>query len=275
MVYEARERHQRVLEAIATLPGHHQEAVRQHYFDGLSLGEISLLSGVPIGTLKARLHRARGQLQRALEPDYAVTRRLLPCAQEDVMIEVTVHDVMWYVPTDEEALRQHMQNLNRNALALVVLKEQQGERLLPFWVGIPEGNALALGLGATPAPRPMTHDLMALLLATSHSQVEKVAVTRLHAQTFYATVWLRVDDRVHEIDARPSDALNLALRTHAPIFVEAELFALTSVMQHADLKQQLLLKHTTDEAKRREAEVDGKDYRSFRVLPKVDMPQRK
>jgi uncharacterized protein len=73
--------------------------------------------------------------------------------------------------------------------------------------------------------RPMTRDLIARLVEVSLSRVDKMAITKLHDRTFYATLWVRVGDGVHEVDARPSDASNLALRMRVPIFVDLAVFA--------------------------------------------------
>jgi bifunctional DNase/RNase len=109
-------------------------------------------------------------------------------------------------------------------MATVVLKEREGEHYLPIWVGRPEAIAIAQPLAEVVTPRPMTHDLIARLVEVSASRVEKMAVTKLHDKTFYATLWVRVGGCVHEVDARPSDALSLALRVQVPIFVAADLF---------------------------------------------------
>ena len=101
---------------------------------------------------------------------------------------------------------------------VVVLREEGGDRVLPIWMGAGEGNALAVRLHAAPPPRPLTADLMAELVRTLGGRVERVAVTRLEEMTFYATVTIEGRD----IDARPSDAINLAVRTGAPIVVAPE-----------------------------------------------------
>jgi hypothetical protein len=144
------------------------------------------------------------------------------------MVEVSVHDLMIYVPKDA-ALKPLQEYQKRGSMVLILLKERQGERVLPMWVGLPEGNALALQLMARQTPRPMTFELMVRLLNVGSLQVEKVGVTRLHDKVFYATLWVRVGHQVHEIDARPSDAINLALRVQAPIFVEPTVFAQASL----------------------------------------------
>jgi hypothetical protein len=103
---------------------------------------------------------------------------------------------------------------------VVLLKERDGERVLPIWIGPHEGHLIKWQLAGGSAPRPLTYELMARLLETAQAQVERMAVSRLHDEVFYATLWVRVGGRTHEVDARPSDALNLALRLDAPIFVD-------------------------------------------------------
>jgi uncharacterized protein len=139
------------------------------------------------------------------------------------MVEVTVHDVLFRVPKD--AAVQWPQDASKlGRMATVVLKERAGEHYLPIWVGRPEAIAIAQPLAEVVTPRPMTHDLIARLVEVSASRVEKMAITKLHDRTFYATLWVRVGERMHEVDARPSDALSLALRVQVPIFVAADLF---------------------------------------------------
>ena len=98
---------------------------------------------------------------------------------------------------------------------IVVLREKEGLRRLPIWMGAGEGNALALRLHEATTPRPVTADLMAELVRVLGGTVERVALTKLEAKTFYAEV--TVDGQT--VDARPSDAINLAVRTGAPVLV--------------------------------------------------------
>ena len=225
VIYEVHELHRAVLAAIATLPVAQQEAVRLYYLDGLTLQEMSLLVGAPLGTVKARLHRARTRMRQVLGGEPGGAQSSMSGAEKEVtMVEVIVHDLMIYVPKDA-ALKPLQEYQKRGSMVLILLKERQGERVLPMWVGLPEGNALALQLMAMQTPRPMTFELMVRLLDVGSLQVEKVGVTRLHDKVFYATLWVRVGNQVHEVDARPSDAINLALRVQAPIFVEPAVLA--------------------------------------------------
>jgi RNA polymerase sigma factor (sigma-70 family) len=232
---EVRECHQLVLGAIVILPAEQQQAVRLHYLDGLLLREVGLLAGVLVATVKVRLHRARARLRREVARRMAGVAASIPGLEEEVaMVEVTVDDIIvrvpkgavatWTGPQGDKGRRDRFGHL-LDPKCVVLLKERTGERLLPMWVGRFEANALALQLRAISTPRPMTHDLTARLLEVAETEVEKVTVTSLHENTYYATIGVRVGARVHDVDARPSDALTLALRTNAPIFVAPELFA--------------------------------------------------
>ena len=105
-------------------------------------------------------------------------------------------------------------------MPIVILKDASESRVLPIWVGIFEANAIALEVEEIAVPRPMTHDLLRNLLEALGAKVERVVVTDLRDNTYYALLHLRVGDSSIVVDARPSDALALALRTQAPIFVE-------------------------------------------------------
>lgn len=103
---------------------------------------------------------------------------------------------------------------------VVTLEEVGGQRLIPIWIGVNEGNAIGLKLQGEELPRPMTHDLLSNILNSLSVKVEKIAVTDLRDGTYYAVIILSAGNRRYEIDARPSDALALAVRTQAAIFVD-------------------------------------------------------
>ncbi len=104
--------------------------------------------------------------------------------------------------------------------SIVVLKEEGTGRTLPIWVGLFEANAITMGIEHTWTPRPMTHDLMKNIIEKLNGVVRKITVNDLRANTFYAIITVEVGGRIVEIDSRPSDAIALALRVKAPIFVE-------------------------------------------------------
>ena len=107
-------------------------------------------------------------------------------------------------------------------MPIVILKDINGDAILPIWVGVYEANAIALEIEKVQTPRPMTHDLIKNVLVGLHTVVRKVVVTELKEDTFYALIWLERNGSTVTIDSRPSDALALALRTDAPIFVEED-----------------------------------------------------
>ena len=105
-------------------------------------------------------------------------------------------------------------------MPIVVLKDINGNSILPIWVGIYEANAIALEIEKVSTPRPMTHDLIKTLLLGLGTGIRKVVVSELKDDTFYAVIWLDKDGELISVDSRPSDALALALRLDCPIFVE-------------------------------------------------------
>ncbi len=105
---------------------------------------------------------------------------------------------------------------------IVILKDGDEKIFLPIWVGIFEANAIALQLENIVTPRPMTHDLLRNLIETIEGKVRRVIISDLKDSTFYARIDMVVGEKQLEIDARPSDAIALALRTEAPIFVEQD-----------------------------------------------------
>lgn len=107
-------------------------------------------------------------------------------------------------------------------MPIVILRDMAGSAVLPIWVGIYEANAIALEIEKVNTPRPMTHDLIRNLLLGLEAHVNKVVVSDLRDDTFYALIWLEREGQTLSIDSRPSDALALALRVDCPIFVEDE-----------------------------------------------------
>jgi RNA polymerase sigma factor (sigma-70 family) len=187
--YEVHELHNIVLTAIRTLPDDQQQAVRMHYVDGLTLWDIGRLAGVPVGAVKVRLHRARTRLRKELERELTDTRELISGVSKEVsMIEVTVHDVMLRVPKGEEVqwLGGPRTRSKVGFMRVVLLKEQAGNRIVPIWVGPFDGDTIAMSLADLSTTRPFPFDLMASLLKVAGTKVEKVAVTSLRDDIYYA-----------------------------------------------------------------------------------------
>jgi RNA polymerase sigma factor (sigma-70 family) len=189
----------RVRAAIADLPRGQREAVTLFYLAGLSQAEAAAHLGIPPGAVKTRLHKARAGLRTRLEP----LRKEL-----QLPVEMQVTDV-------RRAGEQH------------VLMLEGGGRSLKIWVGMPEAISIAVLLEDVELPRPGTHHLAAALLAARGASVREVRINRLAEHTFYASVVL--DDGA-AVDARPSDAIALALLVPAPILVDDPVLAETETI---------------------------------------------
>ena len=107
-------------------------------------------------------------------------------------------------------------------MPIIILRDEEDKRSLPIWVGMFEANAIALELEKIATPRPMTHDLIKNILESLEARVLKFVVTDLKDNTFFAAIHLQVGDSEITVDSRPSDAIALALRVAAPIFVAEE-----------------------------------------------------
>jgi RNA polymerase sigma factor (sigma-70 family) len=226
---EQTELQQLVLGAVNALSVREREAVLLFYFRQLSLQEISAELQVSVQVVKSRLYRARQQLKERLKvyTDYIkVPKR--SCG----MIKVTVTDVVLQKATQKleslplsgsdpttDVLKERSEEPRHNA---VVLLDEAGKRILPIWVGPYEGEAIAIGLRDFTTPRPLTFNFMASLLSTLGATLEEVRVEKLANDTFYAIAKLKTGDTIHELDARPSDALALAVRTGSPVYVAEE-----------------------------------------------------
>jgi bifunctional DNase/RNase len=115
------------------------------------------------------------------------------------------------------------------SMPIVVLKDIASDTVMPIWVGIFEANAIALEIEKVSAPRPMTHDLTRNLILNLNARLESIVISEIKDDTFFAVLWIRQGSELLAMDARPSDALALALRADCPIYVKEE------VMQSAKL----------------------------------------
>ncbi len=140
---------------------------------------------------------------------------------------------------------------------IVILKDLEERRALPIWIGLFEANAIAMKLEEAVTPRPMTHDLIKEILESLTTKVKKVVVDDLLENTFYATIYLDAPDgKEIQIDSRPSDAIAMALRTMAPIYVKQEVI---SKAKSFDLTQESdLLKEWLES-------LDPEDFGKFKV----------
>ena len=108
---------------------------------------------------------------------------------------------------------------NVNNSPVVLLRERDGDRVLPIFIGPLEASAIAYALEKTVFPRPLTLDLMRLLVEGLQGRIRRVIITKIESETFFAEVVIEAGDRVVAVDARPSDSVGLALRAEAPIYI--------------------------------------------------------
>ena len=121
-------------------------------------------------------------------------------------------------------------------MPIVVLRENEGERVLPIWVGVFEANAIAIQIENIETPRPMTHDLIRNMLVDLNAHVDKIIISSLKENTFYASIHLQVNGEQVAIDSRPSDAIAVALRARAPILVDEDVIANAKTLEFTPTK---------------------------------------
>lgn len=124
------------------------------------------------------------------------------------MLEVTVSDI----------------GLDRNTNSpVVILRERDGARILPIWIGAAEANAIAMELKGVKAQRPLTHDLLKQIIVGLGGDLRRVVISSVKENTYFAELLIHRDGHVFQVDARPSDSIALALRLNAPIFTSDQL----------------------------------------------------
>jgi hypothetical protein len=204
----------RVRDAIATLADGQQHAVRLFYLQGLSHREVAAELGISVGAVKARLHQARAALAPKLVQFTTTPEVSTVTTDAAEWVEVTVSGIRRN-SGEEPQQREHV----------MILSERGGDRSLPIWIGPAEAAALALVLESVETPRPFPYKLAAGLVEAAGSHITEVRITRLLESVFYACVVVQGPDGPREVDARPSDAVNLALVSGSPITLNSELFS--------------------------------------------------
>jgi RNA polymerase sigma factor (sigma-70 family) len=224
-----------VRSAIAALPAGQREAVRLFYLHGLTHREVAAELGITVGAVKARLHQAR----RSLEPGLADLADLVGPARPDhepkgrrARMTTTEADQDWTEVTVTEVVASGGEQMKRRHV--IVLRERGGERELPIWVGPAEALALAMSLESITTERPLTYQMAARLAEAAGARVAEVRITRLDESVFYASVVVDGPAGRREVDARPSDAVNLALTVGAPVRVAAALLGDPGATRDAD-----------------------------------------
>ena len=226
----------KVRAAIATLPPGQREAVQLFYLDSLSEAEVAAELGIARSAVKSRLYKARRSLSGHLREE-----RRAPVPQPS-LVDVDVVDVRREPAFEPGAAgRTHV----------VVLRERDGLRTLPIFIGEPEGRAMVSNLTGLQTPRPMTYQMAASLVAALSGSVTEVRVVRLSENAFIAEVALEGPSGAKVVDARPSDAINLALLVGAPVRAAEEL-----LVQWAPSYEQADLDDFPDDANAIRAELD-------------------
>lgn len=171
--------------------------------------------------LHERLQSLLDALERSVEPS---AQQFIGTLEAMAVIETNVKDVLiWHSHIAAPPAGTPLPHPPRNGQHAVLLERRGGERVMPIWIGDPEAKALALALSGRTARRPLSADLTTRLLEVSDLVVERVVIEAVRDFTFYATIVVASNGEAHEVDARPSDALNLAIRVGAPVFVSADL----------------------------------------------------
>jgi RNA polymerase sigma-70 factor (ECF subfamily) len=203
----------RVRWAVARLPRGQRASVLLYYLSGLTYAETAAALGIEIGAVKTRLHKARRALRRQLADNW-----------EETTMEATI-DLSQAVPVRVTDVRRTTATDEKPAQLILILEEIDGERQLPIWVGETEGVQAALQLEKVEFPRPQTIAFAANLLKALGGRLREVVITKLdEAEIFYAVAVVESGRKRATVDARPSDAINLALTVGAPIRVEPAVF---------------------------------------------------
>jgi bifunctional DNase/RNase len=187
---------------VSELPRGQREAVYLFYLSGLTHREAAQELGVSVNAVKARLHQGRLKLSHMLA-DLRTT-------------EVPVQPTDDFVPVHISDVRSTTHN-GADRFGIVLLESADASRHLPIFIGLPEATALAFSLENVEMPRPMTYQLAASLLEACGGRVVEVRISELAEYIFLATVVVETPVGVRETDARPSDALNLAVLAGAPM----------------------------------------------------------
>lgn len=242
-IFEARQLQERLKDGLDAISMGQREAVVLYYLEGLTQEEIAQLLGTPASAIKTRLQKARRKLRAILER---------PKEEE-------VKTVEW-VPMDLVDVRV-IRNPDQPLLYGAVLSEPDRDRKLVIFMGAFEGTSIATQLEKVETARPMTYKFMEEVLRAAAIKVIEVRVEKLHDHTYLATAVVEGPDGTKEVDARPSDAFNLAIATGARIVVHPEVLDATGITPDSDVWRKL-----------EEAEANGKG--SQKIVRRMAEPLR-
>jgi len=225
MIVERRELANLIEVAIDSLSTKNKVAVRLFYDDQMSLQEIAAQLGTSVNVVKSRLFQARKQLQAQLADAYTPAFRQFALSMKDKKRSLAMTKISRTKISRTKISSIHAMEGALSGNYTLYLLDPAGGRVLPIWVGPHEGAQIAYFLQGKETPRPLTYRFIANLLDTLGAKLQEVRVETLKETTFYAVVKAQNGKAIHEIDARPSDALALALQMKCPIFVNEEVMA--------------------------------------------------
>lgn len=213
---EERELQRFVFDTVQSLSPKDRETTLLFYYEELSLQEIATTLSISVVAVKGRLHRARKQLRELLSVLYSTPD----------------------VPHREKHRRKSMIKMRINSIRInqateqrvVILQDEPGRNALVIWIGRAEAYVLAAGLTKTSMPRPMTAQLTVNLLQATGTQIEEVRIEALKDEVYYAVVKIRNGNSIQELDARPSDALTLAVLMDAPIYATEQIIQQVGIL---------------------------------------------
>ena len=209
-----------ILRSVYALSPAEREATLLFYYAQFRLSEIAVILGISVVAVKGRLHKARKQLKDDLSAWFEVTSVPQVWARRrETMIQVSVVDSVTVMNKET----------SHPAYSVVVLHDEADHRALGICVGQAEAFTIDRGLRQSPLPRPMTMNFIASILHSLGAVLEEVRIESLTDEIFYATARIRSDNTLHEIDARPSDAIALAVATGSPVFVSEEILDMAGV----------------------------------------------
>jgi len=160
-----------------------------------------------------------------------------------------------------EVIVEHL-GLDQNSKSpVVVLKEKNGQRVLPIWIGPAEASAIAMELAGVKFARPLTHDLLRQVILGLGAELKRVVITKVQDNTYYAALEIRRDDHVIQIDARPSDSIAIALRLGAPIYTNEGL--LNSEVGPGFIEAEPDTALESDDLKKHLQKLDPEDFGKF------------
>jgi RNA polymerase sigma factor (sigma-70 family) len=213
-IAEEREFHRIILHAVHALTSGERLATLLFYYEQRNLREIAAILGISVGTVKGRLNKARKHLREQLAMLYEWTEEDIPLQRRSkTMVKMSVVDVVTRLRKEDM----------RHVFSTLVLLDEVGHRALGIWIGEAEAAMIHMGLSKSSPIRPMTMNFIANILQAAGATLEEVRIETLTDDIFYAIARILTGGTTHAIDARPSDAIALAVTTDSPIFVSEEI----------------------------------------------------